>query len=87
LKLNNFSYLKNYRNLKVLVTGSTGFKGTWLIFWLNKLGANVVGIGLKPESDSVLFKELNIKDKSKQYINNIENFNKTNQIIKKESLT
>jgi CDP-glucose 4,6-dehydratase len=84
LKLNNFSYLKDYRNLKVLVTGSTGFKGTWLIFWLNKLGAKVVGIGLKPESDSVLFKELKIQNKSKQYINNIENFDKTNQIIKKE---
>ena len=84
MKLNNFSYLKDYRNLKVLVTGSTGFKGTWLIFWLNKLGAKVVGIGLKPESDSVLFKELKIQNKSKQYINNIENFDKTHQIIKKE---
>ncbi len=69
MKLNNFSYLKDYRNLKVLVTGSTGFKGTWLIFWLNKLGAKVVGIGLKPESDSVLFKELKIQNKSKQYTN------------------
>ena len=84
MKLNNFSYLKDYRNLKVLVTGSTGFKGTWLIFWLKKLGAKVVGIGLKPESDSVLFKELKIQNKSKQYINNIENFDKINQIIKKE---
>ena len=40
---------------KVLVTGSTGFKGSWLSFWLNKLGAKVLGVGLKPENGSILF--------------------------------
>ncbi len=28
-----------YKNKKVLVTGNTGFKGSWLAFWLIKLGA------------------------------------------------
>lgn len=32
-----------YRNKAVLVTGHTGFKGSWLIFWLTKLGAKVIG--------------------------------------------
>ena len=41
--------LKNYKNLKVLITGTTGFKGSWLAFWLQELGAKVVGIGLRPE--------------------------------------
>lgn len=36
---------------KVLVTGHTGFKGSWLCIWLHELGAEVVGVGLDPFSD------------------------------------
>jgi len=35
-----------YRNKRVLVTGHTGFKGSWLILWLKTLGANVIGYSL-----------------------------------------
>jgi CDP-glucose 4,6-dehydratase len=35
-----------YRNKTVLLTGHTGFKGSWLAFWLHQLGANVVGYSL-----------------------------------------
>ena len=34
----------NFNGKKVLVTGHTGFKGTWLTMWLQQLGAEVVGI-------------------------------------------
>ena len=61
--MNNNSFLKNYKNLKVLITGSTGFKGAWLSFWLNKLGAKVVGLGLHPEKNFILFDELKLKKK------------------------
>lgn len=37
-----------YRGKRVLVTGHTGFKGSWLAIWLNALGAEVIGIGLEP---------------------------------------
>jgi CDP-glucose 4,6-dehydratase len=40
------STLNKFRNSKVVVTGHTGFKGTWLCSWLIKLGANVTGISL-----------------------------------------
>lgn len=40
-----------YRGKKVLVTGHTGFKGSWLSIWLHELGANVVGVALEPLSD------------------------------------
>ena len=33
-----------FKNKKVLVTGHTGFKGSWLSIWLNYLGANVFGV-------------------------------------------
>ena len=35
--------IKQYRNKKVLVTGHTGFKGSWLTLWLKILGAEVLG--------------------------------------------
>lgn len=43
---NNF-----YKGKRVLVTGHTGFKGSWLSIWLHELGAEVVGIGLDPYSE------------------------------------
>lgn len=35
----------------VLVTGHTGFKGSWLALWLHRLGANVTGLGLEPPTN------------------------------------
>ena len=43
---NNF-----YKGKKVLVTGHTGFKGSWLSIWLHELGAEVIGVGLEPYSE------------------------------------
>lgn len=40
-----------YKDKRVLITGHTGFKGSWLSIWLNELGAKVVGIGLEPYSE------------------------------------
>lgn len=39
-----------YKNRIVLVTGHTGFKGSWLVLWLQMLGAKVTGISLPPET-------------------------------------
>lgn len=39
-----------YRGRRVWLTGDTGFKGSWLAFWLRRLGAEVLGIGLEPET-------------------------------------
>ena len=81
---NKNNFLKSFNNRKVLVTGSTGFKGSWLCFWLHKLNAKVVGIGLKPEKNEIIFKSLKIKNKIKQYYLNINDFRKLNKVIKKE---
>lgn len=37
-----------YKNKKALITGHTGFKGSWLALWLKELGAEVIGYALKP---------------------------------------
>lgn len=41
---------KVFKNKKVLITGHTGFKGSWLTLWLSKIGAKVYGISLKSKS-------------------------------------
>ena len=76
--------LKSYKNKKILVTGSTGFKGSWLSFWLYNLKANVIGVGLKPENGSILFRSLKLKKFIKQYYLDITNFKKINNLIKNE---
>ena len=40
-----------YKDKTVLVTGDTGFKGSWLAIWLRELGANVIGYSLNPGTE------------------------------------
>ena len=44
-----------YKGKKVLVTGHTGFKGSWLSIWLKELGAEVIGYSLEPYTEKDLF--------------------------------
>ena len=41
---------KIFNNKKIIITGHTGFKGSWLTAWLKLLGANVMGISLNPHT-------------------------------------
>ena len=47
-----------WRGRRVLLTGHTGFKGTWLLLWLQQLGAHVWGYALEPEQEPNLFRQL-----------------------------
>lgn len=49
-----------WRGKRVLVTGHTGFKGSWLTLWLRQLGADVYGFALDPEGDPSLFGQLDL---------------------------
>ena len=40
-----------FKNKKILITGHTGFKGSWLSLWLEELGAQVLGVSLDPPSN------------------------------------
>ncbi len=52
-----------WNNKKVLVTGHTGFKGSWLCHWLVNLGAEVTGYALPPTEDQKLFELLNLENR------------------------
>lgn len=40
-----------YKGKRILITGHTGFKGSWLSIWLHEMGAEVIGVSLAPYSD------------------------------------
>ena len=67
------SLLKKFKNKTIIVTGHTGFKGSWLCLWLISLGARVIGI-----SDRIISKPSNydvnlIKNKIIDYRFNLRN--------------
>ena len=49
-----------YHNKRVLITGHTGFKGSWLALWLSTMGANVTGYSLPPPTEPNHFDLLNL---------------------------
>ncbi|NQS89724.1 CDP-glucose 4,6-dehydratase [Patescibacteria group bacterium] len=55
--------LNIYNSKKVLVTGHTGFKGSWLSVWLTELGAKVIGYSLEPPTEPSFFKATNLENK------------------------
>ncbi len=49
-----------WQGKRVLLTGHTGFKGAWLALWLQRLGAEVIGVALAPSTEPSLFTAANI---------------------------
>lgn len=70
-----------YKNKTVLVTGHTGFKGSWLVYWLNKMGANVIGYSLKAPTVPNHIELLSFEIPS--IIGDIRDLNKLNKTFEK----
>jgi CDP-glucose 4,6-dehydratase len=56
---------------RVLVTGHTGFKGSWLVAWLADLGAEVAGLALEPDAVPSIFKALELERACQHHIGDI----------------
>jgi len=70
-----------FRDKVVIVTGHTGFKGSWLVAWLNLLGAKVIGISNGYTSSPSHYKLLKLKDVKNKVID-IRNINLVKKIFK-----
>lgn len=70
-----------YKKRRVLITGHTGFKGSWLCFLLNKLGADVYGYALVPPTNPSLFNEANIGELMTSFIGDIRDLDYLQKIM------
>lgn len=66
---------------RVLITGHTGFKGSWLAFWLKMLGAKVCGFSLAPETQPNLFENLKLAGEIESIIGDIRNLSDFEKIL------
>jgi CDP-glucose 4,6-dehydratase len=71
-----------FKGKKVIVTGNTGFKGSWLSLWLFSMGAKVVGISKDIPSNPSLFEELELAKKTEHHFENICDAPKMREIFK-----
>lgn len=72
-----------FKNKKILITGHTGFKGSWLTLWLLKLKAKVIGVSLNTPTKPSLFEILNLRKKIIHKNFDIRNLNLVKKTIKR----
>lgn len=70
-----------YNKRKVLITGHTGFKGSWLCLLLNKLGADVYGYALEPPTNPSLFNEARIGELMTSFIGDIRDYDHLQKVM------
>ncbi len=70
-----------WQGRRVLVTGHTGFKGSWLTLWLHQLGAEVSGMALAPETQPNLFEAARIGELVDSHFVDIRDSNAVTRVI------
>nr|MCR4557687.1 GDP-mannose 4,6-dehydratase [Saccharofermentans sp.] len=70
-----------YRNRKVLITGHTGFKGTWMCEVLVGLGADVYGYALNPPTDPSLFEISKMAERIHSYEGDVRDLEHLKQVF------
>ena len=70
-----------YRGRKVLITGHTGFKGSWLAFWLTKLGAEVAGYSDMIPTQPSNFELLGLPNKMKHHLGDIRDRARLEEVV------
>ena len=70
-----------FKNKKVLITGNTGLKGSWLSLWLLKLGAKVYGLANGIPTNPSMYKVLGLSDKINHYDGDVRDYEHVKEII------
>jgi CDP-glucose 4,6-dehydratase len=73
----------SFKNKKVLITGNTGFKGSWLSSWLLNLGANVYGLSFDIPTEPAMYEVLNLNKNIKHSVVDVRDGKLTTDLIEK----
>ena len=73
-----------YSGKKILITGHTGFKGSWLTAWLLNMGADVVGVSKDVPTNPSMFEELKLEERIKHYLKDLRDLDAVKAIIADE---
>ena len=79
--IQGYKMARFYQGKRVLVTGHTGFKGSWLTLWLHLMGAEVLGYALEPPSKPSLFELLGLEQKITHIVGDIRDYDKLKGVI------
>ena len=74
-------FAASFSGKRVVVTGHTGFKGSWLCEWLLSLGAEVTGLALEPDTTPSLFEQLGLRDRLKHVVGDIRSRETVSQVL------
>ncbi len=72
-----------YKKKTALITGHTGFKGSWLAIWLKELGADIVGYSLAPPSEPNNFEATRLREKITHIHGDIRDLDRLMETFKK----
>lgn len=70
-----------YAGRRIFVTGHTGFKGSWLTYWLLALGAEVTGYALEPPTDPNLFEALGLADRMAHQVADVRDLVRLREVM------
>lgn len=70
-----------WQNKRVLVTGHTGFKGSWLSLWLQSMGANVCGLALTPPTSPALFDIAGVAEHMAHHVVDIRDYEQVHAVM------
>lgn len=73
--------LKAYKDKKVMITGHTGFKGSWFSLWLARANANVYGYSMPPPGNPAMFDMLQLRDVLQHQTADIRDFTQLSKSI------
>src|SRR5438128_2690158 len=70
-----------WKNKRIFLTGHTGFKGSWLAFWLHKMGAEVTGYAFAPATTPNMFSILQLNECIKSHFGDVRDLEKLKHIM------